>query len=262
MPTRRRFCTFNVRLDTDADGDDAWPHRRALVVDTIRSIDPGVLGLQEPFPEQLAYLKDALPEYQWYGVPRKGGGDGEHSAVAWRVDRFDPVVCETRWLSEQPGVPSVGWDAAYYRTATRVRLLDRETGDTFTVWNTHLDNEGVTARRESARLLSEWTTGDDRQATGEEPVVLMGDFNAPPGSEPYGILTGEGSATLRDARDRASEPVGPDGTIHHFTGDPEEHIDHVFVSPGIDVERHRVVTESDDGRYPSDHFPVVADLVC
>jgi len=255
MPTRRRFGTFNVRLNTDADGDDAWPHRRALVVDTIRAIDPDVLGIQEPFPDQLVYLRDSLSEYEWYGVPRKGGGEGEHSAIAWRANRFDAVACETRWLSEQPDVPSVGWDAAYYRTATRVRLLDRETDDTITVWNTHLDNEGATARRESARLLSEWTQDDP-------PVVLLGDFNAPPGSEPYEGLTGDGGGALRDARDRATETVGPDGTIHHFTGDPEEHIDHVFVSPEIDVEHHRVVTDSEAGRYPSDHFPVVADLVC
>ena len=35
-------------------------------------------------------------------------------------------------------------------------------------------------------------------------------------------------------------------------------IDYVLVEPGTDVLDARIVTTSRDGRYPSDHLPVVA----
>src|SRR3546814_9887267 len=39
--------TYNIRLDTPADGDDAWPHRRNFLIGQIAVMRPELLGLQE-----------------------------------------------------------------------------------------------------------------------------------------------------------------------------------------------------------------------
>lgn len=256
---RLRVCTFNVRYDTPADGPDAWPRRRESVVRTLRGIDADVVGLQEPLAHQYEFLRTTLEGYEWYGVGRRRDGAGERCPIAWRATGFDAVERETRWLSPTPSVPgSVGWDASHPRIATRVRLRHRGTGTAFDAWNVHLDHEGRQARIESARLLSAWI---DRSV----PTVLLGDLNATPSSPPHTILRTRPGARLRDARgvaEAASGPTavcGPAATFHGFTGVPTDRIDYVFVR-GFGVDRVATVARSENGAYPSDHFPVVASL--
>ncbi len=42
---------------------------------------------------------------------------------------------------------------------------------------------------------------------------------------------------------------------------PNRRIDFIFVRPGTQVHRHRTLDNQTDGRFPSDHLPVVVDLV-
>ncbi|MGH8189964.1 MAG: hypothetical protein ACREP2_00775, partial [Rhodanobacteraceae bacterium] len=58
----------------------------------------------------------------------------------------------------------------------------------------------------------------------------------------------------------AKRRSGPDKTFHAFTGTPTERIDWILVR-GFHVEDVRTVTIHDGSLYPSDHFPVVADLL-
>lgn len=95
---------------------------------------------------------------------------------------------------------------------------------------------------------------------GKEPVVLMGDFNTTDTREPYRILT----SNLRDARDVSEEaPYGPTGTIMGFGRGSRagRRIDYVFVKNDVRVVQHAILSDSCDGRTPSDHRPLVADLV-
>jgi endonuclease/exonuclease/phosphatase family metal-dependent hydrolase len=125
----------------------------------------------------------------------------------------------------------------------------------FVVLNAHFDHEGVTARRESARLL----LSRGRALAGPLPLIVMGDFNSTPDSEAVATL----GAALRDARAASQQPpYGPEATFNAFdTGRPaQERIDYIFLSPQWQVVRYAVLTDSIDARYPSDHFPVLARL--
>ena len=252
MDVPLRVCTFNVRLDVSSDGPDNWQRRRSLVSQLVNELAVDVICVQEPLPHQFEWLVDHVTGLDWYGVPRRGHKAGERVAIGWRSDRFDPISCETRWLSETPDRPSTGWDAEIPRTATAVRLLDWDRdGSPLAIWGTHFDHQGSTAQAESARLLARWCPTD-------VPAVLLGDFNVPRGDPPMAVLADE--AAVDDARDVADEVVGPTGTTHGFDGDARAPIDHVFVSASIAVDRVETVATNTDGRYPSDHFPVVADL--
>lgn len=256
------LLSFNVRLDVPEDGADAWPERRELVADTIRKVGPDLLGLQEPLAHQFDYLDDAL-DHEFVGVGRADGDrEGEFTPVGHLPVRLERLAGDTFWLSEAPDEPgSVGWDASCPRIGTWALLADRDADRRLLVCNTHLDHEGPEARREGARVVLERL---DELVGRHDPdrLALLGDYNCVPGSEPYELVTGEAvGPALVDAREVAEEVAGPAETFHGFDGEPDERIDYVFVDPGAEVRRHETVTQSRDGSYPSDHFPVLATVV-
>ena len=68
------------------------------------------------------------------------------------------------------------------------------------VLNTHLDDRGVIARRESAKMIVKEVKEILREGQGQgRGVVLAGDMNSPEGDDAYKIFTAPGSL-LRDAR--------------------------------------------------------------
>jgi endonuclease/exonuclease/phosphatase family metal-dependent hydrolase len=246
--------SFNARVDLASDGDDAWTHRTEMAASVIRLHEPDVVGCQELLGHQLADLRESLPAYEWIGEHRNAGDrPGEHVAIGYRTDRFTLHDHDTFWLSETPAVPgSLGWDAAHPRIATWVRLEDTLSGADLLHLNTHLDHRGERARRRGAALVVERLEA----IAPESPVLVTGDMNCTPGSPPYERLTD----ALEDARETSAHGHhGPTDTFHGFTGVPGERIDYVLVD-GLDVRQHATLADQWNDRYPSDHFPVLAEL--
>lgn len=253
-----RVMSFNIRYAAAEDGPNIWDRRRALAVETIRANDPDIFGLQEPLAAQVADLRAALPDYGFVGVGRVDGvAESEFVPIFFRLKRFTLLEHGHVWLSEQPDKPgSIGWDAALTRMATWVHLRFNDAPhDELQVINTHFDHAGEKARLESARLLRRLV-----ESLGGRPVIVLGDFNCETTTEPYRALTaiqGE-RLVLRDAF-ATSTDLG--GTWHAFTGVPRGgRIDWILCSPCFDCREAVVDRRSFDGRYPSDHFPVVATL--
>ena len=254
--------SYNLRLDVASDGPNAWPYRRDWVAALVRFHEADVVGVQEALAPMLADLDRRLPGFARVGVGRADGREGgEFSAILYRTDRLALLDQGTFWLSPTPEVPgSKGWDAAIERVATWARFRDKLTGCSHLHLNTHFDHMGEQARQESARLIRH------RLATLADglPVVVTGDLNADPGSTPYRILTsdtvGGGVAPLRDAFDTSQTGhYGPTSTWTEFRAiEPGRRIDYVLVSADIPVLLHGILPDSWDGRFPSDHLPVLA----
>ncbi len=262
-----RIMTFNIRYDEPRDKENAWPKRKDLVASLIRFHRADLVGVQEALKRQLDDLSSLLPEYARIGVGRDDGKEGgEFSAVLYRKTRFTPLDSSTFWLSETPDVPSKGWDAAFPRIVTWVKLRDRQTGKIFFHFNTHFDHRGTRAREESARLLLHRIHLTARQF----PLVVTGDFNFTESTDGYQILTGKSTeqpaapqSALRDARYLSQHGhYGPSSTFNEFKGlIPDRKIDYVFVKGRVRVLQHGVLSDMWDGRYPSDHLPVLAEVV-
>lgn len=249
-------ATWNLRLDVASDGANAWPARRETVKALVRFHGFDLFGTQEGLPHQIRDL-EAMAEYERSGVGRDDGRDaGEHSALFYRRARFERLAHGDFWLSPTPDTPGKGWDArCCNRLASWVRLRDRTSGRRFVVVSVHFDHEGVVARRESARLVLRKAA----ELAGGDPLICLGDFNARPDSEPIAIMT----STLRDARSASlAPPYGPEGTFNGFRLDAamKDRIDYVFVGPGVRVRRYGVLSDNLNGRFPSDHHPVVTTL--
>jgi formylglycine-generating enzyme required for sulfatase activity/endonuclease/exonuclease/phosphatase family metal-dependent hydrolase len=259
-----RVMSFNIRYDNPDDGEDAWPKRRAMAASMIRFHRADVVGLQEALRGQIADLEAALPEFGWFGSGRSAERDGEHCAVLFRKDRVEVLDQGTFWLSETPEVAgSRSWDAALPRIVTWGRLRDRRNGAVFHLFNTHFDHRGETARRESARLLRRKVA----EIAGQDgPVVVTGDFNSTPDSDPYRILTALGPPGeppgLVDALLASRHPHhGPTSSWNGFQAiEAGRRIDLVLVRPPVVVRQHGILSDTFDGRFPSDHLPVVAEV--
>lgn len=253
-------ATFNLRMDTERDGVNAWPNRKEMVKGLIRFHDFDLFGTQEGFKHQLDGIAE-LDGYAYTGSGRDDGKEaGEHSAIFYKAARFDLLDKGDFWFSETPDVPGKGWDATCCnRICSWGKFRDKESGKEFFFFNAHYDHEGKVARRESSKLL----IARIRQIAGTDATVFVtGDFNAVPDAEPIVTLAADG--LLLDAYHLSEQPrYGTEGTFSSFRLDApmKNRIDYVWVTKGTKVKKYAVLNDMQYGRFPSDHFPVMIQAV-
>lgn len=260
--------TFNLRFHNPKDGENSWEHRKDAAAAMFARYRPTIAGTQEGLRGMLADLERRLPEYGWLGEGRKGGSECEHNAIFYRKDELEAVEQGQFWLSEQPeGPKEKSWGATHFRICTWALFRSRTSGLAFLHYNTHLDHSSQHARERGSRLL--WARlAAHRERTGL-PAFLTGDMNAEPDNPAIAFLRGELAAggvrcTLHDAYETASTAAGkePGLSFHSFRGGEEgKPIDYVLATPEIRFREVAVLRDRIDGRYPSDHYPVVAKAV-
>jgi endonuclease/exonuclease/phosphatase family metal-dependent hydrolase len=266
-----RVLSFNIRYGTANDGAHRWDARRDAVIGTIRDHAPHVLGVQEALRFQLDEVARALPGYREIGVGRDDGKTaGEYSAILVDTARFSVLADGTFWYSDTPTVPgSMHWGNRITRIATWARLIDRATGDTLRVYNTHWDHESQPSRERSAAMLL------DRVRSDAEPgdrVLVMGDFNSDEANPAFQQLV----TTVGGVAPAASGPIGrppllrdtfrarnPDatvvGTFNAFKGDSTAgKIDAILVGTGWRVLDAGIDRRRWGALRASDHFAVWA----
>ena len=249
--------SYNIRMNTPADGENAWPLRKDKVIGLLNFYKPDIFGIQEGLPEQVVDLKAGLPDFETVGVGRDDGKEsGEHMNIFYRKSRFERLDWGTFWLNETPDKPGFGWDAACNRTCTWIKLKDLDTKKVFFYFNTHFDHRGRTARIESAKLILNYMKKINK---ANLPFILTGDFNSVKENEPIQTILKE----LKDTREICkSKPYGPEGSSGGFEIKPHTRIiDYIFVNEPVSVLRHGILTDSDGKFYHSDHLPVLAEIV-
>ena len=263
QPLELKVMTFNVRYGTADDGTNRWAVRKPLLCGLVAREAPDALGLQEALRAQLDDIRAAVPGYGEAGEGRDGGRKGEYSAILYREARFRLEASGTFWLSDTPDAPSTHWGNKLKRICTWARLVEKESGLAFYLFNTHLDNECQPAREKSVRLIAE-RIGSRPQP---DPFVLTGDFNAGEDNPAVRFLTGAPGVPAASPAPMADtfRVLYPDeksvGTFNGFkglTGGPK--IDYILAAPGAAVLSADILRTAAPGPYPSDHFPVTARL--
>lgn len=268
-PAKLRWGTFNIRLQTPVDDKEGWGWnvRRDRVANYIREKHLDIVGMQEVLHAQLEDLLERLPEYDYVGVGRTDGKTkGEYSPVFFLREKFEVLEKGNFWLSETPDVPgSVGWDAALERIASYAKLRDKQTGKVFMAVNTHFDHVGVTARRESAKLIMRKI----QDIVGDKPAVVTGDFNVTEDDEAYQTMTSSqvvngktSGCKFNDAYHMTAHHTGTTYTWHNYCRIPPlkcEKIDFIFITPSIRVTHSHIEVPNPEAML-SDHNPHWADL--
>lgn len=254
--------SFNVRYDNPWDSLNNWQYRKDRVANAILFYDADIAGTQEVLHNQLLDLKERLTGYEVLGVGREDGKEkGEYSALWYKADRFTVSDNGCFWISENPEAVGVkGWDAACERIATWAKLEDKLSGKRIFVLNTHLDHEGVVARREGVTLLLDKVS----ELSDGLPVIVTGDFNSAPTSDVIRHVTDASDPKhLTDARTVSPIVYGPDWSFHNFGRVPmseRTRIDYVLIKGSIEVLRYGVLAEQDGDEFLSDHAPVMTEL--
>ena len=129
-----RVMSFNIRLnDTDENyGEQKWELRKKNIASIIRFHHMDIIGLQEPFIEQVHDLELLLPEFVWYGTGVEAGKEkGPIDAIFFRRSGFNLLKKSFFYLSPTPCKPSIGWDAKFKRGVCWVKLREKNNKKSF-----------------------------------------------------------------------------------------------------------------------------------
>lgn len=265
-----RVMTWNLWWHF-GDHDARWPG----IVDTIRSVDPDVLCLQEVWSDESgADDADRLATEFGMHVART-------DPVFWNGQSFGNAVL-SRWPVERltdERLPRADGDISHRRVvAARVT----------TPWgpwpsaSTHLDHrfdasaDRTAQLRHVMELALDWRGEPDTDL----PVIVGADLNALPDSDEIRMLTGRSAGVpgivFSDAWEQtADDPDNPTGATwlranpaSRDSAWPDRRLDYVLVSwprpkpVGNPIRTWTVGRpDSNDDVWPSDHLAVVTDLV-
>jgi endonuclease/exonuclease/phosphatase family metal-dependent hydrolase len=255
-----KIMTFNIRYGLAADGENNWIHRRDLVFDVLADHAVDVIGLQESLEFQLKEIKRALPGYKSVSASRDDGGrTGEACPILYRRNRFSLADSGTFWFSNTPWeAGSKHWGNEFPRICTWVRLTEKSTNESFYVYNLHLDHQSQNSRQYSMKLLAK----EIAKRKHPDPVIVMGDFNMNT-DDPAMTAFGADGAQIRYIN--VWQYLHPDQpgitTFHAFGAEPAGPcLDHIFIDETVKIIEVAIDAREFGGRYPSDHFPIIAHL--
>lgn len=251
-----RVMSFNVRWDGLDKTAYAWVHRRPVALDVIKAHHPDVVGLQEPSLAQTRDLDEGLEHYaSFIGDHTRD----QHITHLYRSDRFTLADGGSFWLVETSDL------TGGTRRCVWIRLIEKETGKAFYVYNNHWDHRSPASREESVRSLVHGI----RHRAHNDPFIVLGDFNEIENGSPIKWLKGKGppgsdnppGMVLVDAYEKMNPSRRSLATGHGFSGRREGvRIDFIFVRSQDKVLDARIVYDNQDGFYPSDHYPVTAEI--
>lgn len=256
-PNEISVMSFNIRLDTPVDGDNAWEFRKDIVANVIKVNGCDFVGIQEAIYHQTTDLQNRLPTYNWYGRCREEGSEeGEAIPIFYSVEKWEIEEGNTFWLSDTPDVPkSMTYGNRYPRICTWARFRNKVSGKHVVVYNCHLDHESSVAQKKASEQIKNHIATYCKDI---KYLILIGDHNVTPDSEAIKIMSEQG-IKLKDTF--ALKEKGPSGTFHNWTGTSEDfRIDYIFIAEAFKSKEYKILRDNFKNRYPSDHFPIVSKI--
>ncbi len=254
-----KVLSYNLRMD-NPDDPYVWSERKAVAFDLIREVNPDLIGLQEAQEHMFNDVKEELSDtYFIFGEPRSLEEGTEATPVLAKKDRFNVLYEHSFMLSETPDIKySKGWDGDLERIASFFILEGKVDMQSFVFLNTHFDHAGVEARINASLLMSQIIESYHFQGLES---VLTGDFNATPDLDDIkGLL--DNPELNNSFASMTNEEQHNSLSFHGFKGEIEgTPIDHIFVSKPWSLKNVKLERFSKNGIYPSDHYPISADII-
>lgn len=240
--------TFNIRFGLAPDFNNPWEKRKESVIKIITEKDPDFIGIQEVNDFQLKYLTDNLKDYNVTGLYRKNDPNWQEIPIFYKKD-WENILSEHFFLSDTPYKESKFNDSQWPRQA--VTGLFAKKGEIVSVTNTHFDfKDNVQVK--SADLIRHKLSCINSKI----PKVLCGDFNADPTGKCYHQFIFKNPPDFKDPFETAQS-----ATFHGFTGVPNTgRIDWILYSGDLHPVSGKIIEYCENGRYPSDHFPVFVNF--
>lgn len=248
-----RIMNYNVRCLSPLDlGKKNWFYRADLLLDSIETAAPSIIGFQEVTSWQYDYLVETMPGFDSIITYREDTINAEGCPIFYNTSLYTLIDKGSFWLSETPEIMSKDWGAAHYRICSYVILKEKVTDKEFVVFNTHLDHVSDEARIKGIQVVL-----DKIKEFGGLPAVLMGDLNAEESSKTYQSAT----EAFLDAKYETDNTMKSCTYQNWGEALDRECIDYVMISPdNFEVLSYEVIQAVYDGVYTSDHFPLFVRL--
>jgi endonuclease/exonuclease/phosphatase family metal-dependent hydrolase len=262
-----RVMTFNIH-----GNDPEWAAIHAdLTLGVIRRYSPDLMGLQEAAAPNLEFYRQHLTDYD-YEPGQKYGEEEDcgYCSIFWKKERFERMESGNFWFSRTPEIPSSDWGVPYPLGATWIRLQDKLTGTQLLHLNTQFEDGswGEQSRQKSGSLIVERVA----HLAPDIPVILTGDFNCNPWSAAYNYFMTNGFTDTYRAAGNADSVDS--STYHGYAGrqyfalewgaELFWRVDWILTRDGtqhLQTSSSTIVRDADPPMYPSDHYPVVSELV-
>ncbi|MDX9785282.1 MAG: endonuclease/exonuclease/phosphatase family protein [Desulfobacterales bacterium] len=246
------ILTLNLRFGLAQDGPNGWEFRKKSLKKLLDRYPTDFAGFQEVNDFQFDFIADALGKNVSSIGRRISAPDAWQNNVIFYRNPWQCVHRDHFYLSSTPDIPSRFQRSKWPRQCT-VGMFQKGSERVICV-NTHFDFDAE-VQADSARVIL------DRMLSlpVNVPVVLFGDFNAVPGSPCYRVLTEKHADRPANARVFKEVFCRPYPATHHgFTGKTDgAHIDWVLFEGALSPISCTVLQQKFDGRYPSDHYPLV-----
>ena len=254
--------SFNIRYENyyEISLNNSWPARKTTVLNTIYKYLPDVIGFQELRLNQKIFVEKNLPLYQYIGRPRSPDFTDESNGILFNKQKFLLMDSGTFWLTETPDVVSKYESVYHYRICTWIKVYSYKFKDIIYFFNTHLEDGHlfITFLQEVNLLkrIKEITKNEGN-------VFVFGDFNGNDNSVWIHDVFKEGYKSFSDYFQDFRN------TYHNFSGiynNPKWKVDHLFYQNFGNSNKHflplfyDVLTKKDNGKFPSDHFPLYAQF--
>lgn len=244
--------SFNIRCCNDPNGNSVEERAPRLAEITARYA-PDLICFQEYRPRWEEHIeKYYAGAFDMFLKYRNETVDVEASPILWRKDKFTCLRTGYFWLSDTPEEESRGWDEKYncYRMCVYCVLKENATGTVFTVMNTHF-GFGDDGQVKSVNLINSY-----RKTISNHPTFVTGDFNMTPKSVAYGEMIKKLSdVNACTAKDYTT-------TYHNYRPDTvtDMHIDYCFVDERVKPLGRKLITDTINGKFPSDHYGLFLEL--
>lgn len=246
-----KIVTYNLRCVYAGDGVNSFIHRAGMILDKVLARLPDIICFQEATAKNMGFLRRHLsPTYTVLLTQREPGLTGEGLAVAYRPDKVSLYGLEVFWLSPTPKVVASKFEgqSQHSRICQNLLFKNEETGNTFRLYNLHLEERSEAVRKQQMELVLR------RHAEETQPTVLLGDLNTYPDGE---VLTHCRASGLVDVTAHLPH------TFHRFgTCVPMVKLDYILAKPEVAALCSEVSPWDDqvNGIYLSDHYPVCVDM--
>lgn len=250
--------TFNLRADNLLDIHDRWTHRCHVVYEVIKKYNCDIIGTQEVTMQMAKDLKEHITDYYHLGISRTNYFFMERNTILLKK-KYNVLKHRTFWLSQQPEKKGSNmWHSLFPRICTMV--ISNIEGRKVLIYNTHLDCLSPWARQEGLRIIL--NDMYNHQIKERRPCILTGDFNARADGK---LMKAFKQAAYRLNGLRAVQDIKPElykkTTMGGFKGkEYGRHIDYIFATQEFDVKNVEIIRYDCHGQYPSDHYPIMAEL--
>lgn len=260
-----RVATYNVHYIVlgRATGDWSladWERRKGPLSAAVGHLDADLIAFQEmesfgggSVSARNLALDWLLEQHPGYRAAAQGDPARFPSTqpIFYRADRLEMADQGWFFFSETPDVIYARtFNGSYPAFASWARFVDRRTGARFRAVNIHTDYGSRSNRLRSVELVAERIAPWIAQG---ETVLVLGDLNARHGDRTLAILEDAGVTFA---------PVA--GATYHFNRGLNLFgaIDHIgWAGPAQPVGPPVVLRQRFEGAWPTDHYPVVQDLI-